>query len=263
MHSAERERDSLAAQIEISRKQVAIRDELFNRGLSSQVSALEARAALERVKADFAAAQRSVTAAARAIADAQSRGAQKVAERSEVWSLEIARLSGEIAEIDQTIRQAEDRVTRLVVRTPSAGWVQDVMPKGIGETLAPGDPVAVIVPSDATLVADVRLNPDDVGHVAVGDPAEINVTTYDEAVFGTLNGMVQSVSPTTFPDQDRGPFFRVRVAIADTTLRSAGGDATLSTGMLVRAEILSGERSILRYLFKPIARAFDRAFNER
>lgn len=263
MEAAERELESLSTQIEINRQQSKIRDELLSRGLASQVAALEARAVLEQSRADHAAAQRSLTGAARAIADAESRGAQAMAERSETWSLEIARLSGEIAEIDQTIRQVKDRVSRLVVRSPSTGWVQEVMPTGIGETLAPGDPVVVIVPNDATLVADVRLNPDDVGHIAVGDTAEINVTTFDEAVFGTLNGIVQSVSPTTFPDQDRGPFFSVRVSLAETTLQSAGGDVSLSTGMLVRAEILSGERSILRYLFKPIARAFDRAFNER
>lgn len=263
MHAAERELESFATQIEINRQQVAIREELLSRGLTSQVVALEARAALEQVRSDFAGAQRSVTGAARAIADAQSRGAQARADRVEGWSLEIARLSGEIAEIDQTIVQVEDRVERLIVRTPSAGWVQEVVPKGLGETLAPGDAVVVIVPDDATLVADVRLNPDDVGHISVGDPAEINVTTFDEAVFGTLNGTVQSVSPTTFPDQERGPFFSVRVALSDTTLHAPSGSVTLSTGMLVRAEILSGERSILRYLFKPIARAFDRAFNER
>ncbi|MEO1495231.1 MAG: HlyD family type I secretion periplasmic adaptor subunit [Pseudomonadota bacterium] len=261
--AAEQQRDSLAAQIEINQQQATIREELLARGFTSQVAALETRAALEQVRADFAEALRTLTSAVRAIADARSRGAQTAAERAEVWSQDIARLSGEIAEIDQTILQVEDRVSRLIVRTPAAGRVQDVVPKGVGETLAPGDAIATIIPGNATLIADVRLNPDDVGHIAVGHRAEINVTTFDEAVFGTIDGVVKSVSPTTFPDPERGPFFSVRIALEDTTLRSAGGDVQLSTGMLVRAEILSGERSILRYLFKPIARAFDRAFNER
>ncbi len=261
--AAVHELESLKARQAINDEQVAIRDELLSRGFASRVAALETRAAREQTRADQAAAQRAVTAADRAIADAESRGTREAAERVEAWSLDIARLTGEISELDQSIRQAQDRVKRLLVRTPAAGRVQELLPKGIGEILAPGDAIAVIVPDDATLVADVRLNPDDVGHISVGDPAEISVTTFDEAVFGTLEGTVTSISPTTFPDPEKGPFYSVRVGLDRTVLTSPNADVSLSTGMLVRAEILSGERSILRYMIKPIARAFDRAFNER
>ncbi|MEM7667877.1 MAG: HlyD family type I secretion periplasmic adaptor subunit, partial [Pseudomonadota bacterium] len=213
--AAQREVESGKARVAISHELLDMQGGLLKKGHSARNAVLEAEARLELQRTELAEAEQSLAAAKRAVEDAVSRGAREAAERTQAWSAEIAQISGELAEIEQTLRQRTDRVDRLLVRSPVHGIVHELLPQTRGEVLVPGDQVATIIPVGEAIEAEVRIAPADIGHVAEGDPAEVSVTAFDEGLFGTVTGTIVSISPTTFQSTDDTPFYRARVALED------------------------------------------------
>ena len=270
IHERELERDaagrevaSALARIAIAEEQSAMQRRLLKSGYATRTAVLDAESLLEADRSDLASAEKAEIAAVRAIADAEARRANLRAKRVEQWTQRLAELSGEQAELTERARRHTDQVERLVVSTPVHGMVHEVTAQSRGEILAPGDRIATIVPLGDALLAEVKVLPQDIGHIEVGFPAEVTVTTFDREVYGFIAGTVVAISPTTFESPQEEPFYNVRLSLDRNTLEGNGVEVALLPGMIVRGEILTGERSVLRYLLKPLVRAFDRAFIER
>jgi adhesin transport system membrane fusion protein len=157
----------------------------------------------------------------------------------------------------------DDRLERLLVRSPIDGIVKELSPNGPGSVLQAGQLVAEIVPENQKLVAEVKIHPRDVGHVRVGDDAEMEITTYDSTVYGKIVGKVSLVSAASFRTEKGEPYFRAEIELSPKTQNSRIAKLPLVAGMVVEANILTGSKSILRYLLKPIFKSLDRAFSER
>ncbi len=177
-----------------------------------------------------------------------------------IWSEELAKVSAEAKETEEAIAKQKDRFERLVVRAPVDGTVQFVTLKSVGEVVKPGDTFIKIVPANVPLIAELQVRPDDIGNVKVGDRAELKVTAFDAAIYGKLIGRIESVSPSSFQRENGDYFYRATVTILDSSLL---GHARISPGMIVSAEIVTGAKSFLRYLLKPIFKVVDPAFAER
>ena len=261
--AASREVASASARIAIAEEQSAMQRRLLESGYATRTAVLDAESLLEADRSDLASAEKAEIAAVRAIADATARSASLRAKRIEQWTLTLAELSGEQAELADRARRHTDQVERLLVSTPVEGMVHEVTAQSRGEVISPGDRIATIVPLGDELLAEVKVLPQDIGHIEVGFPAEVTVTTFDREVYGFLAGTVVAISPTTFESPQEEPFYNVRLALEGNALELNGAEVALLPGMIVRSEILTGERSVLRYLLKPLVRAFDRAFIER
>ena len=108
-------------------------------------------------------------------------------------SEERVKAASDLAETEQQLIKLADRFERLLVRAPSNGIVQELTPKSIGEVVKAGDPVARIVPTARELVAEVRIDPKDSGHIQSDADAEIRLLTFDSAIFGSVRGKVIGV----------------------------------------------------------------------
>lgn len=261
--AAGRETDSLLAQFNHAEAEATLQSQLLERGLATRSRVLNASREMERVRGDIAAAQRTGLAALRSISEVRRRQLARASERLQQWSEQITELSALITELEETERQQLARLQRLVIHSPVQGIVHDLAVRGVGDVLAPGDRVATIVPTSRELIAEVRLDPSDIGFVNTGTPAEITVTTFDREVFGTLDAYVSSISPTTFQLGDAPPYYVVKLSVDSLTLEGASQSGDLLPGMVVHAALRTGEKSILRYMLKPIVRAWDVAFSER
>ncbi len=262
-HAADIEEDSLLAQFNHAEAEVELQSGLLEQGLTTRSRVLAVHREMERIRGDMAAAQRNSLAALRAISEARRSLPTRSSERLQTWSEQIAELSASIAELEETERQQLARLKRLVVQSPVDGVVHELAVRGKGDVLGSGDHVATIVPTSADLIAEVRLDPADIGFVEIGSSAEITVTTFDREVFGTLGASIVSISPTTFQIRDEEPYYLVKLEVDRSSLSAANNTGDLLPGMVVRAEFRTGEKSILRYMLKPIARAWDVAFTER
>jgi membrane fusion protein, adhesin transport system len=151
--------------------------------------------------------------------------------------------------------------------------VQEIVPKAAGEVVKPGDPLVRIVPTDYALVAEVRIDAKDSGHVQVGMHADLKFATYDSALFGTVPGRVSYVSATTFsPPASQPPFtghasadpyYKAIIPLSSKRIGTGARERPITPGMVVQASIVTGSKSIVRYLFKPISNSLDVAFTER
>lgn len=170
--------------------------------------------------------------------------------------------TSQLLEVREQIARAQVSVNQLLVKAESDGVVK-------GFALHPGDVVTSgtllfnVVPLSEHLVAEVKVSTTDIGHVKVGDPAQVKVGTYDFSTYGALKGTLTTISASTFLDPDKKPYYKCDVSLPKNYLGDDPSKNQVFPGMTVVAEIKTGRRSLLHYMLKPINRTFSNAFKER
>jgi membrane fusion protein, adhesin transport system len=157
----------------------------------------------------------------------------------------------------------EDRASRTVVRAPLDGVVKTIPNMTIGGVVQPGSPMIEIVPIEDQLLVQTRLRPTDIAFVRAGQRAIVKVSAYDYSIFGGLEGRIEHVSAdSTVPEQGE-PFYIAQVRTQSNSIDYHGKKLPISPGMLATVDVITGKRSVLHYLTKPINRARERALTER
>jgi adhesin transport system membrane fusion protein len=155
----------------------------------------------------------------------------------------------------------EDRVKLAEVRSPVRGTVNTLMANTVGGVVQPGKDILDIVPTDDTLLLEVQINPRDIGFLHFGQKAEVKFTAYDFAIYGGLSGLVEQIGANTITDEKGNSFYIGKVR----TERAHVGDDSrpIIPGMQAEVHILTGQRTLMQYLLKPILRAKSNALTER
>jgi HlyD family secretion protein/adhesin transport system membrane fusion protein len=249
--------------LDIEEQQLDIRARLVRAGAVSRKQVLDVETTREQARARLGASEGKLSSTRQALIEAEAAVTEADAETFKLWSEELVKASAELAEMQETIRRHIDRVERLVVRAPANGRVQHILQRSPGEVVKPAETVARIVPVDDALVAEVRVRPEDIAAVKTGDVARLKVTAYDSSRYGKIKGEVVEISPTTFEDENRRSYYRVLIRCDPVRSSETGALWELQPGMTVDAEIVSGAKSLLTYLLKPIYRGVDVAFSER
>jgi adhesin transport system membrane fusion protein len=263
--------ESARLQVEVQQELVALQDGLQRAGLGARKSWLEAKYVLQRAEGEIPNFEGKLASARDAVIEAESSVAEANAKAAQKLSEERVKAASDLAETEQQLVKLADRFERLLVRAPSDGVVQELAPKSIGEVVKAGDPVARIVPA-RELVAEVRVDPKDSGHIHADADAEIRLLTFDSAIFGVVRGKVEYVSATTFnppagqsaPGQNSTePYYKATVRLLQDHVRSGATSYPITPGMVLQAHIQTGSKSIIRYMFKPVFNSLDVAFTER
>jgi adhesin transport system membrane fusion protein len=124
----------------------------------------------------------------------------------------------------------------------------------------PGKEIIEVVPLDDTLLLEVRIRPKDIAFLVPGQRALVKFTAYDFVVYGGLEGLVEHIGADTVMDEEGNPFYEVNVRTHESELAS---DKPIIPGMTVEVDVLTGKKSILAYLMKPVLRARQYALTER
>lgn len=174
-----------------------------------------------------------------------------------------ADIMAELAMVEAELKDAEDRMGRLLVTAPVAGVVTDLKVKAVNSVIGAAEPILQIVPIADRMVVETNVAPRDIGRIAVGQAASVRVDAFDFSAFGALDGIVERISPTTFLAENGEAFYRVRIALDRPYFGAAESGMRISPGMTVEADVKAGDRSLLAYLLRPITRGWSRSFNER
>ncbi|CDK99935.1 Type I secretion membrane fusion protein [Magnetospirillum gryphiswaldense MSR-1 v2] len=166
-------------------------------------------------------------------------------------------------ELQQRSRRLSDSQSRTVLRSPVDGFVKTLHVVTQGGVIQPGKTVVDIVPADDRLIVEGRLPVYEVGHVSVGQPTRISLSSAESTRFGTIGGTVIHISPDTLVSQDSGAYYRVRVETNADHFASAGQRYQLYPGVQVDISIITGTRSVLDYLLTPFLGYADKALQER
>ncbi len=264
LREAEATAASLAESVTLAQEQVAMLEPLAAQGIVPQTELLTARRELVsergRLSAARQAAARATASIREAEADLQSSRLdfrqQALDERSEVET--------RIAVNEESIRGAEAQRNRNELRSPVTGIVNNVQITTEGGFANAGQTIMQVVPIGDRLLVEARISPRDIGFVAVGDPANVKVTAYDFATYGGLSGNVVEVSADSIYDEvEREAYYRVLIETERSFIEKDGQRFPIVPGMITDVEIITGAKSILAYLLKPVTRALDTALSER
>jgi adhesin transport system membrane fusion protein len=206
----------------------------------------QTRAQLERVKASIAEAQGKL------------RGVKLefVNEAREQLADTVNRINA----LTEATQGLSDRVRQTNLTSPVNGTIKQLFYNTEGGVVLPGRDIIELVPADDTLLVEVRVRPQDIAFLAPGQVANVKVTAYDFVVYGGLKGKVEQIGADTVVDEEGNAFYDVRVRTENAEF---GVDKPIIPGMTVEVDILTGKRTILAYLMKPILRAHQRALSER
>ena len=120
-----------------------------------------------------------------------------------------------------------------------------------------------IVPAGSDLLAEVKISPNDIGHIKIGYPVIVKITSYDFSRYGAINGTVTGLSATTFANQHGQTFYKGMISLEKNYVGNTPDQNMILPGMIVNADIITGEKSLLAYFLKPIYKAMNSAFRER
>lgn len=157
-----------------------------------------------------------------------------------------------------------DRVARTEVRSPVRGTVKRLLVNTIGGVIQPGMDLVEIVPIDDSLLVDAKVLPKDIAFIHPGQEAMVRFTAYDFAIHGGLKARVTQISPDTIEDKERGLwYYQIRLKTDSNVLGSEADPLPIIPGMTTQVDILTGEKTVLDYLLKPILKTRQLALRER
>ena len=189
--------------------------------------------------------------------------AQTILFRQEALA-ELTQKQAELAVVKESTRAAADRVKNTDIRSPVEGIVNSLYLNTVGGFVNAGTRVMDIVPVEEQLLVEAKVRPQDIAFIHPGQRAMVKVTAYDFSIYGGLNGEVEQVSASSVYDEvSRETFYTVLVKTDKSTLMHNGVENPILPGMVTSVDILTGEKSVLNYLLKPINKARAEALRER
>ena len=169
----------------------------------------------------------------------------------------------EVGRQQELLTTARAQQQRSEVVSPIDGVVKRSRFNTIGGIVRPGDSIMEIVPSEDVLVVEARLSPVDVGHVAVGQPALVKISTFDYLRYGGLEGTIKHVAADSSADQSGQQFFKMIIETSTSRLEIGEQSYHIKPGMEALVDVKIGTRSALSYLIKPVLKLRHEAFRER
>ncbi|MCL6698537.1 HlyD family type I secretion periplasmic adaptor subunit [Sphingomonas sp. NSE70-1] len=177
---------------------------------------------------------------------------------------ERSQVQQKIAINRQSLSGAQGAPGRMELRSPVNGIVNDVQITTIGGFVQPGEKVMEVVPMGDKLLVETRVKPSDIAFIKVGDKALVKVTAYDFSTYGGLDGKVVQVSADSIYDEvERQAYFIVIVETEKAYLDKIGRRLPITPGMMTDTQIITGRKSVLSYLLKPVLKARSDALRER
>jgi len=245
---------------ELAAQELAQTEPLVASGAVSQVEILRLKREVSKLRGDTEQSSAQVTRALAAIAEARRKREQVELDFRNDMRKELADANAELSSLAEGSVGLQDKVKQTEVRSPVRGTIKRLLINTQGGVVLPGREIIEIVPLDDTLLLEARITPRDIGSLRPRQEATVKFSAYDFLVFGGLDAVVESIGADTITDEEGNPFYLVRVRTHESSL---GDNLPIIPGMLAEVDILTGRKTVLDYLLKPVLRARQRAMTER
>jgi len=233
---------------------------LLESGAVSPIDLLKLRREVSRLRGERQQTQAKLHRINAAIAEANNKRDEVALEFKNKVREELSRTTARINTLTETGRGLSDRVEQTAIRSPVKGTVKRLYYNTIGGVVLPGREIVEIVPLDDALLLEAKVSPRDIAFLRPGQEALVKFTAYDFIVYGGLDAQLEHISADTVLDDQGNPFYLVRVRTLQPDL---GEGKPIIPGMVAQVDILTGKKSILNYLLKPVLRAKEYALTER
>lgn len=257
---AEQYRSSL----NLLRQEISMSEPLVARGAISPVEVLRLRRSEVETRGMLDGTTLAVPRAQAAIGEVQ----RKIDEtrgkfRSEALT-QLNEARTDLAKTQATAKGLEDRVSRTMVTSPVRGIVKQVLVNTVGGVIQPGSDMVEIVPLDDSLLVEARIRPQDIAFLHPGQKAMIKFTAYDYTIYGGLEGTLEQIGADTVQDEEKkNTFYVIKLRTNKSHLGTDEKPLLIIPGMVASVDIITGKKSVLSYLLKPIIKSRAEALHER
>ncbi len=255
---------SLENSSRLAQEQVNMLAPMVAKKVIPQTELITAQRELVDVQGRLSAARQGAGRAQAAIREAQAQFSEAQFDFRQQALSERSDVATKLAVNQETIKGASARQNRNELRAPTTGFVNDLQASTLGGYLNAGQTVMQIVPLGDKLLIEARVAPKDIAFIKVNDRANVKVTAYDFSIYGGLAGRVRNISADSIYDEvERQAYYLVMVETDRAFIEKNGQRLPIMPGMICDVEIITGRKSVLTYLLKPVLRAFNEALTER
>jgi len=244
-------------------KEVDITKPLVKKGLVSQVEFLQLSRQANSMVGDLDAVRLSIPRIKSTIAEAKDKIEETKLEFRFKAKEKLNEVEAEMSRIQESGGALEDQVKRTSVRSPVKGVVKQLLINTVNGVVQPGMDIIEIVPLDDKLLVEAKIKPSDVAYLYPGLKAVVKFTAYDFAIYGGLEGEVVLVSADTIVDEEGNSFYLIRVKTDKSYLEKENEKHAILIGMVANVDIITGKKTVMDYILKPILKAKQGALRER
>ena len=257
-----KEQQALEDQLALIKEELASQTDLFQQGLVPQSDLLALGREAARLTGQIAELSVAKAQTAGQMTETELRIGGLRTERMEAAAAELREVEPQIAELEETRRSLADRVDLLTIRAPVAGIVLGLQTPKPQVVLRAAEPILSLVPIDPSLLITVRVRPEDVDAVSLGQKAELAISAFSRSEVPRLRAQVTLIAADALTDPETGVgFYPVELTIDAGEIDRLGGRVLLP-GMRVEAYVTTGSQSPMAYLLEPFTVFLDRAMRE-
>ena len=173
-------------------------------------------------------------------------------------------VKAEMSRIERSNIAREDKVQRTFVRSPVNGTIKQLLINTVGGVVRPGMDIVEIVPTQDNLLVEAKVRPADIAFLYPGQRAIVKFSAYDFAIYGSLKGTLTHISAGTIIDEiDKQSYYLVRIKTDKNYLGNEDKKLNVIVGMTADVDIITGKKTVLDYILKPILRARENTLSER
>lgn len=254
---------SLGRSLEIAREEYGILKPLERQKAAARSEILASAQKVNDLEGQLQAAQLSLPRIEAARQEAADRREERLgAFRSDA----LQRLSAartELASLGEASRSSEDKVARTTVRAPATGIVKAVHVTTPGQVIQPGHSLIEIVPLNDTLLIEAQVRPQDIAFLRPGQEALVKITAYDFSLYGGLKGRLEGIGADSTTNDKGDTYYLIRVRTDRAHIERGAEQLPIIPGMVAEVDIVTGSKTVLRYLMKPLTRIRENALTER
>ena len=246
--------------LDLNQQELAKTRPLLASGAVSEVDILRLEGAVSKARGDSEQSGSQIARVQASIGEAQRKIQEtEIAFRNEARK-EMADVLGKLNALNQGAVALTDKVDKSQIKSPLRGRVQRLLANTVGGVVQPGKDIVEIVPLDDVLVLEAKVVPRDIAFIHPGQAATVKFTAYDFSIYGGMEALVENISPDTVVDEKGNAFYLVRVR---TTRASFSDKLPIIPGMTAEVDILTGNKTVMSYLLKPVLKGKAYALRER
>lgn len=254
--------------ISLVKQEIAINRPLVATGVVAKVDQLKLERQLNELTGDMQAAVLATPRIEAAVREANQRVEETYLSFQSDAQQQLAKNRTEFKAVSDSLAAAKDRVQRTEVRSPVKGIIKQLKVTTIGGVIKPGQDLVDIVPLDDTLLIEAKIRPRDIAFIRPNQEATVKFTAYDFAIYGGLKAKVERISADAIEDNQSPTgrpetYYKVILRTASNHLGSVQKPLPIIPGMIASVDILTGKKTVLDYLLKPILRGREKAMHER
>jgi len=255
--------NKLSKNAALAQQELELTEPLVAKGAVSRVELLRLQAAVNDSVGQLEETRLSIPGSEAAVSEAD----QKIGERSEKFlgaaQAELNEAQTELERLNISNVMLEDRVNRTAVKSPVHGTVNQVFVTTEGAVIQPGMNLMEIVPLNDSLLVEARIRPSDIAFIHPGQQATVKLTAYDFSIYGGLDSVLELISADSITDERGENFFQIRVRTNKNHLGSETNPLPIIPGMVATVDIMTGQKTVMDYILKPLKRAQAAALSER